>query len=173
MRTPGVEPGSQAWKACMIPLHYVRNAMHAAHLAVWSSGMIPASGAGGPGFNSRNSPVSAHRPWRCQSGATPPPCKPTPVGFEPTRGDPIGVAGRRRNHSVKVSLARSTRNHGTHTHTHTQTHTHTHTRTRTTAHDTGTAWQSNTNAKQNTPTEKPTCILQIRTPVPHTNGLCK
>jgi hypothetical protein len=25
MRTPGVEPGSQAWEACMIPLHYVRD----------------------------------------------------------------------------------------------------------------------------------------------------
>ena len=25
--------------------------------AVWSSGMIPASGAGGPGFDPRNSPV--------------------------------------------------------------------------------------------------------------------
>ena len=24
LRTPGVEPGSQAWEACMIPLHYVR-----------------------------------------------------------------------------------------------------------------------------------------------------
>ena len=24
MRTPGIEPGSQAWEACMIPLHYVR-----------------------------------------------------------------------------------------------------------------------------------------------------
>ena len=33
--------------------------------------------------------------------------KPTPVGFEPTRGDPIGLAGRRLNHSAKVSLARS------------------------------------------------------------------
>ena len=29
---------------------------------------------------------------------------PTPVGFEPTRGDPIGLAGRRLNHSAKVSL---------------------------------------------------------------------
>jgi hypothetical protein len=28
----------------------------------------------------------------------------TPVGFEPTRGDPIGLAGRRLNHSAKVSL---------------------------------------------------------------------
>ena len=23
MHTPGVEPGSQAWEACMMPLHYV------------------------------------------------------------------------------------------------------------------------------------------------------
>ena len=27
----------------------------------------------------------------------------TPVGFEPTQGDPIGLAGRRLNHSAKVS----------------------------------------------------------------------
>ena len=24
LRTPGVEPGLQAWEACMMPLHYVR-----------------------------------------------------------------------------------------------------------------------------------------------------
>ena len=30
--------------------------------------------------------------------------KSTPVGFEPTRGDPIGLAGRRLNHSAKVSM---------------------------------------------------------------------
>ncbi len=30
--------------------------------------------------------------------------QPTPVGFESTRGDPIGLAGRRLNHSAKVSL---------------------------------------------------------------------
>ena len=30
--------------------------------------------------------------------------KSTPVGFEPTRGDPIGLAGRRLNRSAKVSL---------------------------------------------------------------------
>ena len=29
----------------------------------------------------------------------------TPVGFEPTRGDPIGLAGRRLNRSAKVSCA--------------------------------------------------------------------
>lgn len=33
--------------------------------------------------------------------------KTTPVGFEPTRGDPIGLAGRRLNRSAKVSLVRS------------------------------------------------------------------
>ena len=32
----------------------------------------------------------------------------TPVGFEPTRGDPIGLAGRRRSPSAKVSSARAT-----------------------------------------------------------------
>ena len=29
----------------------------------------------------------------------------TPVGFEPTRGDPIGLAGRRLSRSAKVSYA--------------------------------------------------------------------
>ena len=24
LRTPGIEPGAQAWEACMLPLHYVR-----------------------------------------------------------------------------------------------------------------------------------------------------
>ena len=24
LRMPGVEPGSQAWEACMMPLHYMR-----------------------------------------------------------------------------------------------------------------------------------------------------
>jgi hypothetical protein len=25
MRTPGIEPGAQAWEACMLPLHYERS----------------------------------------------------------------------------------------------------------------------------------------------------
>ena len=33
------------------------------------------------------------------------PVKSTPVGFEPTRGDPIGLAGRRLSRSAKVSSA--------------------------------------------------------------------
>ena len=33
--------------------------------------------------------------------------KTTPVGFEPTRAEPTGLAGRRLNHSAKVSLRRS------------------------------------------------------------------
>ena len=32
MRMPGVEPGSQAWEACMIPLHYMRSAFHCAKM---------------------------------------------------------------------------------------------------------------------------------------------
>ena len=35
--------------------------------------------------------------------------KSTPVGFEPTRGDPIGLAGRRLSCSAKVSSAQSAR----------------------------------------------------------------
>ena len=34
----------------------------------------------------------------------------TPVGFEPTQGDPIGLAGRRLNHSAKVSVITLHRN---------------------------------------------------------------
>ena len=33
--------------------------------------------------------------------------KTTPVGFEPTQGDPIGLAGRRLSHSAKVSCRAS------------------------------------------------------------------
>jgi hypothetical protein len=33
MRMPGVEPGSQAWEACMMPLHYMRH-VNFQHLAV-------------------------------------------------------------------------------------------------------------------------------------------
>ena len=40
-------------------------------------------------------------PWAFSSSC--PPLQTTPVGFEPTRGDPIGLAGRRLNHSAKVS----------------------------------------------------------------------
>ena len=29
---------------------------------------------------------------------------PTPVGFEPTRAEPTGLAGRRLNHSAKASM---------------------------------------------------------------------
>ena len=41
----------------------------------------------------------------------------TPVGFEPTRGDPIGLTGRRLSHSAKVSSA-TQRTNQKHTHTH-------------------------------------------------------
>ena len=67
--------------------------------AVWSSGMILAV-ARGPGFNSRNSPLLVFKLDNIMPDSTT-----TPVGFEPTRGDPIGLAGRRLNRSAKVSLA--------------------------------------------------------------------
>ena len=38
-------------------------------------------------------------PHRGKTGST----NTTPVGFEPTRGDPIGLAGRRLSRSAKVS----------------------------------------------------------------------
>ena len=55
--------------------------------------------------------------WPSRATSTNPTCAPianslqariwksTPVGFEPTRGDPIGLAGRRLNRSAKVSSA--------------------------------------------------------------------
>ena len=95
MRMPGVEPGSQAWEACMMPLHYMR--------------------LGGSEFLRQRSAWAAHltRTFAAQAkGARPSgqrgvaalTKKTTPVGFEPTRGDPIGLAGRRLNHSAKVSI---------------------------------------------------------------------
>ena len=36
MRTPGVEPGSQAWEACMMPLHYVRSCAYFLELSIHS-----------------------------------------------------------------------------------------------------------------------------------------
>jgi len=37
------------------------------HLAAWSSVMILASGATGPGFNSRSSPMKFGKDWRAKS----------------------------------------------------------------------------------------------------------
>ena len=49
--------------------------------------------------------VAPHVPRRCRAllRAPYPRSEATPVGFEPTRGNPIGLAGRRLNHSAKVS----------------------------------------------------------------------
>ena len=97
MRMPGVEPGSQAWEACMMPLHYMR--------------------LGGSEFLRQRSAWTAHlmRTFAAQAKSARPSGqrgvaaltqKTTPVGFEPTRGDPIGLAGRRLNRSAKVSSAK-------------------------------------------------------------------
>jgi hypothetical protein len=36
MRMPGVEPGSQAWEACMIPLHYMRREYPVTNTSWWN-----------------------------------------------------------------------------------------------------------------------------------------
>jgi hypothetical protein len=36
VRMPGVEPGSQAWEACMIPLHYMRREYSVTNTSWWS-----------------------------------------------------------------------------------------------------------------------------------------
>ena len=46
---------------------------------------------------------------KCSETGCPAVCQTTPVGFEPTRGDPIGLAGRRLNHSAKVSSGQDQR----------------------------------------------------------------
>ncbi len=45
VRTPGVEPGSQAWGACMIPLHYVRHATS----GIFTRFATPRHSCGAPG----------------------------------------------------------------------------------------------------------------------------
>ena len=37
MRQPGVEPGAQAWEACMLPLHYWRSCIA---WPFWGSGLL-------------------------------------------------------------------------------------------------------------------------------------
>ena len=46
MRMPGVEPGSQAWEACMIPLHYMRSHLCSTAAACYAG--LPSLGARPP-----------------------------------------------------------------------------------------------------------------------------
>ena len=48
MRTPGVEPGSQAWEACMMPLHYVRRCYKTSRAILHSWACQPSCGSVGP-----------------------------------------------------------------------------------------------------------------------------
>ena len=54
--------------------------------------------------------ASIFRPFIQRQDSPTPIFKTTPVGFEPTRGDPIGLPGRRLNRSAKVSLPSSQMN---------------------------------------------------------------
>jgi hypothetical protein len=68
MRSPGIEPGSITWQATIITTRprTLRCVVHrvAGH---WSSGMIPALGAGGREFDSRITPTIFLLCFRSQS----------------------------------------------------------------------------------------------------------
>ena len=114
MRMPGVEPGSQAWEACMMPLHYMRldgseflrgpaaGTHHLVRGSVAQEKSTRQPGRGGA-TGCMFSPFSGMVAIPFAGKGQHPQNKTTPVGFEPTRGDPIGLAGRRLNRSAKVS----------------------------------------------------------------------
>ena len=53
----GGQDGQEGWNEILLDLGFIRLPLDKFYAeAVWSSGMIPASGAGGPGFDPRNSP---------------------------------------------------------------------------------------------------------------------
>lgn len=67
LRMPGVEPGSQAWEACMMPLHYMRACMSCALMA-------PNGTQAGARAGPRASPRAGRRPCRgvpCQTRRAP------------------------------------------------------------------------------------------------------
>ena len=58
----------------------------------------------GYSWSPEREPVLRTRAGRASEPRTNVAIRTTPVGFEPARGDPIGLAGRRLNRSAKVSL---------------------------------------------------------------------
>ena len=70
MRMPGVEPGSQAWEACMMPLHYMRllllinqTVRYSHSCTTWTAHAANQKGAVGPGlwpYSRTACPVSSH-----------------------------------------------------------------------------------------------------------------
>ena len=68
----------------------IRCAVVRHQLAVWSSGMIRASGARGPGFNSRNGPYCSLCCSLCMSSGR----SYVPAGLPPLQGDDVGGRSR-------------------------------------------------------------------------------
>ena len=81
----------------MMPLHYMRlgGSEFLRQRSAWTAHLMRTSAA----------QAKSPRPSG-QNGVVALTKKTTPVGFEPTRGDPIGLAGRRLNRSAKVSSAK-------------------------------------------------------------------
>ena len=79
----------------MMPLHYMRlgGSEFLRQRSAWTAHLMRTSAA----------QAKSPRPSG-QNGVVALTKKTTPVGFEPTRGDPIGLAGRRLNRSAKVSM---------------------------------------------------------------------
>ena len=88
-RSPGVPTyGSTRQHTSLGSIHAVKG-----HMVKWYDMCVQL----GHGFHKQAKHFNSTTPPQHQNT--------TPVGFEPTRGDPIGLAGRRLNRSAKVSLA--------------------------------------------------------------------
>ena len=87
-RSPGVPTyGSTRQHTSLGSIHAVKG-----HMVKWYDMCVQL----GHGFHKQAKHFNSTTPPQHQNT--------TPVGFEPTRGDPIGLAGRRLNRSAKVSL---------------------------------------------------------------------
>lgn len=133
MHQPGIEPGSHRWQRCILPLDHwcwclFQGSFWFPITQTWTIYLISfyktrvfstckirfffkssfmfhtfTSFMFGPPFHSDT--FSWHGAPFEKVVVSPTSAQSTPVGFEPTRGDPIGLAGRRLNHSAKVSLS--------------------------------------------------------------------
>ena len=82
--------------------HDIEKVAHAAHCKHDGGATTPCTAACGAAPDGALGMKMCSR--RRGPGTAQPAQETTPVGFEPTRGDPIGLAGRRLSRSAKVSV---------------------------------------------------------------------